>query len=300
MSNQAIKKFLKLLFWILNLSNIVLASPPQVVVTIKPIYALTVGVMEGVSKPYLLLQGTESPHNYNLRPSQVRKLYSSDLVIWIGPSVEGFLEKTIASLHDKDLLLLEIQDLTLLKIRQNDAWDIDHDHDSASHIDPHIWLDPQNAKIIVQTIAHKLSLIDSSNAVHYLNNSTKLIKKLEQFDQKLKLQLNSIKDIPYLVFHDAFQYFEKHYGLAVAGSIYKSTDRRLSAKRLAKLRQRLKSISCLFSEPQFEPIPAIVEDISVRQGVLDPLGAALPLTSDSYFTLLQNLADSLSECLDKS
>ncbi len=274
-----------------------LASTPHVVVTIKPIYALTAGIMEGISKPYLLLQGTESPHNYNLRPSQAKKLYSADLLVWVGPSMEGFLEKIVSSLPDKELRLLEINTLTLLKVRHNEIWHVNSDEHSHNNIDPHIWLDPQNAKIIVETIAHRLSKLDPNNAINYLNNASKLIIKLEHFDQILNQQLNPIKNIPYLVFHDAFQYFENHYELSVIGAVYVSPNSRLSAKRLYNLRKRIKSVRCLFTEPQFEPISAIVENTSVKQGVLDPLGVDLPLTSDSYFILLQNLANSLNKCL---
>ena len=300
MKVQTIKKFIKfgLFFWIINSYNFVLASTPQVVVTIKPVYALTAGIMEGIAKPYLLLQGTESPHNYNLRPSQAKKLYSTDLLVWVGPSVEVFLEKIVTSLSGKELRLLEINTLTLLKMRNSDVWDVDSD--GHSHIDPHIWLDPQNAKIIVKNIAYKLSHLDVDNAASYLNNADKLIAKLEQFDQALQQQLEPIKNIPYLVFHDAFQYFENRYKLGAVGAIYVSPDSRLSAKRLYNLRKRIKSVRCLFTEPQFEPIPAIIENTSVKQGVLDPLGANLPLTSNGYFTLLQNLANSLSKCLGSS
>ncbi len=299
MKVQTIKKFIKfgLLFWIINPYNFVVASTPHVVVTIKPIYALTAGIMEGIAKPYLLLQGTESPHNYTLRPSQAKKLYSADLLVWVGASVEGFLEKIVNSLPDKELQLLEIKTLTLLKVRHNEIWNINSAEHTHNNIDPHIWLDPQNAKIIVKTIAYKLSQLDPNNATNYLDNSSKLIEKLEHFDKILKQQLEPIKNIPYLVFHDAFQYFEKRYELNVMGAVYVSIDSKLSVKRLYNLRKRIKSVKCLFTEPQFEPIPAIVENTSVKQGVLDPLGVDLPLTSDSYFTLLQNLADSLNKCL---
>lgn len=299
MKVKIIKKFIKVgsLFWIINSYNFVLASTPQVVVTIKPIYALTAGIMEGIGKPYLLLQGTESPHNYNLRPSQAKKLYSADLLVWVGPSMEGFLEKIVGSLPDKELRLLEINNLTLLKVRHNEIWNVNSDEHLHNNINPHIWLDPQNAKIIVEAIAYRLNKLDPNNATNYLNNASKLIIKLDNFDQILNQQLKSIKNIPYLVFHDAFQYFENRYELSAIGAVYVAPDSRLSAKRLSNLRKRIKLVRCLFTEPQFEPISAITENSSVKQGILDPLGVDLPLISDSYFTLLQNLANSLNKCL---
>jgi zinc transport system substrate-binding protein len=282
------------------------APVPHVVVTIKPIHALVSGIMDGVGTPHLLLQGGESPHSYSLRPSQVKQLHAADLLIWVGPAVEIFLEKTITTLSDKTkrLRLLKVQGLTLLKGRKGGAWETHH-HDDSHHgafdVDPHIWLDPDNAKVIVQTIAHALSQIDANNAIHYTANATRLTKCLDQLDQNLTHQLAPVKDLPYLVFHDAYQYFEHRYGLTVVGAISLSPETRPSAKRLRLLRARIKNqqVRCVFSEPQFESalVATLIEDTSVRRGTLDPLGAELAAGTSVYVTLLRNLAKSLKQCL---
>ena len=282
------------------------AETKQVVVTIKPIHALVSGVMDGVNIPYLLLQGSESPHNYSLRPSQVRQLHNANLVIWIGP-VESFLEKTITTLSDKTeyLRLLDVQGLTLLKARhQGETWEIHHHgnyHDNGFDIDPHIWLNPQNAKVIVSVIVRTLSRLDAPNAIHYSANAKRLVARLDQLDQTLKRQLAPIKDLPYLVFHDAYQYFENRYELKAMDAINLSPEVRLSARRLHQLRTSIKTqqIRCVYSEPQFDSalVLTIIEGTSVRHGILDPIGADLAAGTESYFILLQNMAKSLNQCL---
>jgi zinc transport system substrate-binding protein len=286
------------------------ASTPQIVVTIKPIHALVSGIMEGVSKPDLLLSGGESPHNYSLQPSQIRKLHAATLVIWVGPTVESFLEKTLTTLSDKTqiLRLIDVSGLTLLKVREGKAWETEtHHHDHGDHsdfeIDPHIWLSPHNAKILVQAMAQTLKNMDANNAAHYTTNATRLISKLEQLDKTLTQQLTPIKKLPYLVFHDAYQYFEHRYGLTAVGSITLSPEIRPSVKRLHQLRARLKNqqIRCVFSEPQFESalVTTLIENTSAQRGILDPLGTGLVAGTESYFTLLHNLAHSLKQCLQK-
>jgi len=282
------------------------ASAPQVVVTIKPIHALVSGVMDGVGTPYLLLSGGESPHSYSLRPSQVRKLRKTAVVIWVSPNVETFLAKIITTLSDKTqiLRLIDLHGLDLLKVRNGKDWDTHHhdEHpDNDFDVDPHIWLNPENAKIIVQAIAQTLSHIDPNNTVHYRANAVSMIEQLDLLDKNIKQQLASVKTIPFLVFHDAYQYFEQRYQLTVVGAINLSPENRPSVRRLYHLRSRLKKqqIRCVFSEPQFESalVATVIEGSTVRRGVLDPLGADLAIGTKSYFTLLNNMAHSLKQCL---
>jgi len=292
------------------ITSTTLASEPQVVATIKPIHALVSGVMEGVGTPYLLLSGGESPHAYSLQPSQVRRLHAANLVVWVGPTVEAFLEKTLTSLSDKTQIirLIEVPELTLLKVREGDAWkthphkpDHDDSHPTQFDIDPHIWLDPNNAIILVQAIAQTLMKMDTNNAARYQANATRLVEQLVQLNQSLKQQLAPFKELSYLVFHDAYQYFEHRYQLAAMGAITLSPENRPSVKQMYQLRRTLKSqqIRCVFSEPQFESalVATVIEGTPAQRGVLDPLGAELAAGTDSYFLLLRNMAHSLKQCL---
>ncbi|EDN67698.1 High-affinity zinc uptake system protein znuA precursor [Beggiatoa sp. PS] len=214
----------------------------------------------------------------------------------------------MTTLSDKTqiLRLIEVSELTLLKARKGKIWEThhhDHSHHTGFEIDPHFWLSPHNAKILVQAIAQTLRKIDINNAAHYTANAVRLVEQLEQLDQDLTQQLAPIKELPYFVFHDAYQYFEYRYGLKAMGAISLSSEIRSSVKRLHQLRAQLKNqqIRCVFSEPQLESslIVTLIEGSSVRRGILDPLGAKLAVGTESYFTLLHNLAHSLKQCLQK-
>lgn len=302
--------------WISLLSNLTLpayaADTPQVVVSIKPIHALVSGVLAGVGTPALLLQGGESPHTYTLKPSQVKMLQDADLVVWTGAGIEKFLEKPLTTLNDqtRQLRLIDLTGLTLLKVRQGGAWEThshldadsaaaEPDHDTG--VDQHLWLSPRNAKVIVTAIAETLSQIDTHHATRYHENVSRLTQQLDQLDQELIDQLTPVKQIPFLVFHDAYQYFELRYGLTAVGAVTLSPDQSPSVKRLFELRTRLKELQvrCVFSEPQFEPalVSTIIEGTSARRGTLDPLGAELQAGVEAYFILLRNLATSFQECL---
>lgn len=280
----------------------------NVVVTIKPIHSLVSVVMEKVGTPILLLQGGESPHTYSLKPSQVKQLREADLVIWMGLGIERFLEKSLAMLpsQTKQLSLATVTGLTLLKVREGGAWEPHSHHDASDsgheeHFDQHLWLAPDNVKIMVKAIAAALSQIDATNAARYRDNATRLSERLGQLDQELKVQLATTKNLPFLVFHDAYQYFEQHYGLTAVGAITLSPEQSPSAKRVHELRSRIKDLQvrCVFSEPQFEPalVTTLIEGTFARRGTLDPLGAELPAGTEAYFSLLHELANSFNECL---
>ena len=180
----------------------------------------------------------------------------------------------------------------------------DHD-DHAGHAhgehDMHIWLDPQNARIITLAIAERLKTIDPANAAIYEANAKRLAGRLNTLSEKLKTKLSPIKSAPFFVFHDAYQYFEKRYGLNGVGSITVSPERKPGAKRLRELRSKIKKaqVNCVFSEPQFEPaiVRSLVADSNAKSGVLDPLGFGIKPGPNGYFELMEKMANSLARCL---
>jgi len=298
---------------IIILWNIAVSAsvPPQVLVTIKPIHALVSGVMREVGTPTLLLQGGESPHTYSLKPSQVKRLHQANLVVWVGPGIEKFLEKPLSMLNSNItvLRLFEVEGLKLLKVRDGAAWE-DHSPHHVSHseesgqpeeFDQHFWLDPQNAQIIVKAVVAALSKIDPLSATRYQDNSIHLLEQLKQLDNELQTQLIPVKNKNFLVFHDAYQYFENRYELSAIGVVNLHPEQNSSAKHLHELRESIKTqkVQCVFSEPQFEPtlVATVIENTAVRQGILDPLGIDLPVGSEVYFMLLRRLAKSLRDCL---
>ncbi len=296
------------------------AAPPSVVVTIPPLHALVNGVMDGVAKPTLLLSNGNSPHTYSLRPSQMRALQQAELLVWVGENLEGFLQRPLAGLPKTVTVLtaLNLPELQRLPARTGGMWEGHHHHEEAhdeeeheaheaheadaEYQDPHVWLSPANAVVIVQAVAQQLSQLDPEHAARYQANAQQLQQRLQQFDAQLQAQLAPVREKPYFVFHDAYQYFEHHYQLNALGALSISPEQRPSAKRISELRARIQqqSVSCVFREPQFQSslVDILLEDTNAKQGVLDPLGVNLTgQAAEAYFMLLQQLVDNLLACL---
>ena len=293
----------------------------SVVTSIKPLHSLTSYIMEGVGEPELIIDGVASPHNFQIKPSHAKMLQNADLVIWIGEDLESFLPTALKSIP-KDAVVFELLDqsgLKKLKFREKNIFEghddhghdehakkeDDHDdngHDDHGHghgsFDPHIWLDPANAKVIVKKITNQLSKIDKDNASTYKANSKKVIKDLDGLIKEVKNEIN--KDASFVVFHDAYQYFEKRFGLSVIGALTVNPDVMPGAEQLSEIREVIEheKAKCIFSEPQFNPniINSIASDTGVKTGVLDPLGANIDKGKNMYFDLIKDMSNSLKGC----
>jgi zinc transport system substrate-binding protein len=307
-------------------------AAPDVVVSIKPIHSLVSAIMRGVGEPQLIVDGAASPHTYNLRPSNARKLEKADVVFWVGPGLEAFLEKPLEALASK-ATVVELEDakgLEKLPFREggpfeahdhgdegHDAHDghaeeegaHDHGHDHAEGhgdhdhgaYDTHLWLDPANAKAMAQTIETALIAADAGNAATYQANTKKLIDDLDALDAELKETVKPVKDKPFIVFHDAYQYFEHRYGVKTAGSITVSPETLPGADRVKQMQEKVRQLgaTCVFAEPQFEPklISVITEGTAAKSATLDPEAATLEPGPDLYFKLMRGIAGSLKDCL---
>ena len=293
----------------------------SVVTSIKPLHSLTSYIMEGVGEPELIIDGVASPHNFQIKPSHAKMLQNADLVIWIGEDLESFLPTALKSIP-KDAVVFELLDqsgLKKLKFREKNIFEghadhghdehakkeddhDDHGHDDHGHghgsFDPHIWLDPANAKVIVKKITNQLSKIDKDNASTYKANSKKVIKDLDGLIKEVKNEIN--KDASFVVFHDAYQYFEKRFGLSVIGALTVNPDVMPGAEQLSEIREVIEheKAKCIFSEPQFNPniINSIASDTGVKTGVLDPLGANIDKGKNMYFDLIKDMSNSLKGC----
>jgi zinc transport system substrate-binding protein len=302
-------------------------AAPSVVASIKPVHSLVAAVMAGVGEPTLLVRGAASPHNYALKPSDADALEAADIVFWTGHGMELFLGDALDTLStDAQLVeLAEAPGITLLPVRQGGAFDAhehddhhnhdhdhdhdhehedDHDHDHAheqAEGDMHFWLDPENAKLMVTHIATTLAAADPENAAAYTANAQAEIVTLDQLQAELTASLELVKDKPFIVFHDAYQYFESRFGLTLAGSITVTPDTTPGAARIDELKSKVNELgaTCVFAEPNFQPtiINAITEGSTAKSGVLDPEGGALAEGPDLYPNLLRGLATSLVDCL---
>ena len=291
-------------------------AAPRVVVSIKPLHSLVAAVMRGAGTPSLIVEGAASPHNYSLRPSQARLLQEADVVFWIGQDLEAFLEKPLQTLAP-DAVSVELGEtpgMFTLPMREGGSFEPDTDddhghghdghdqegHDHQGH-DPHTWLDPENAKLFVKRIADTLAEIDPANETLYQGNASAEIEQIDKLISATARALEPVKGSRFIVFHDAYHYFENRFGLEAAGSLTVNPEIMPGAKRLAEIRDQIAhtGADCVFAEPQFKPalIGVVTEGTAARSGILDPLGADIPEGPELYSSLISNLANSFVDCL---
>ena len=311
-----INKCLFATFFTLFLSFSHAKAELKVVTSIKPIHSLASLLMDGIGAPKLIVDGSNSPHNFTLKPSHAKMLQNADLVFWVGEDVETFLEKPLGAVATKakKIELMEISQIKKLKFREKNIFEGHHDdhgekkhddhgekkHDDHAHgeHDPHIWLDPLNAKVILNVMAKNMKMMDKKNSSKYDANLKKANTKIDSLVSEINKNIN--KNAKYVVFHDAYQYFEKRFGLKTLGALTVNTDVLPGAEQLKDIRKVIKkeNAKCIFSEPQFNPkiIKAIAKDTNITTGVLDPLGADIKNNKNLYFKLLKNLSSSLRKC----
>jgi len=283
----------------------------RVAVTIKPIHSLVAGVMAGAGTPDLIVNGAASPHTYALKPSNANALQKADLIFQVGEPFEQFLKAALKTrkLSATVISLSDVQNLRRLPYREGVAWGgtTHHNHSHASktgqHIDPHIWLDPKNAIAIVAAIAKTLTAADPDRHAIYARNAAAMTDRLKQLNAHLANTLAPVRERPFLVFHDSFQYFETAYGLKAVGAISIDGARSPGVRRIRALQRSIKRLKviCLFAEPQFEPriAAAIVKDTELRGGELDPVGANVEPGPEAYFKLMRRNAQALVDCLKR-
>ena len=288
-----------------------------VITTIQPINALVNAVIGNTGGSTSLIPSEVSPHEFKLKPSDVKKLQDGNIIFYISNHLESSITKVFKNLpkNIKIVNLMEETGINHLAIRDNEAWerhdhhddhdkhakkDDDHD-DHEKEDDVHIWLDPDNAIKIIQKVNKELSLLFPENSQIYNKNATNIINKITELKSELKEELLSIKDKPYIVFHDAYQYFEKVFGLNAVGSIALEDDVATSPKQISYIRNKIikSNVSCVFQEPQFDSklVKTVVEGTDAKIGTLDPLGVDIANKKDFYLQLLRNMSKSLKECL---
>lgn len=304
-------------------------AAPQVVVSIKPVHSLVAALMQGVGEPSLIVEGTASAHTYSLKPSHARALENADLVFWVGPGLEAFLEKPLDALAGK-ATVVELEDapgLVRLPFREGGAFETHEDEDEDAHaggedhateehtadehdhahehegFDMHFWLDPMNAKAMAAYIESALVTADPTNADRYKANGLALAQEIDTLDKEIAAAVAPVANKPFVVFHDAYQYFENRYKVRIAGSITVSPETMPGAERVAEIHAKVKELQavCVFAEPQFEPklISVVTEGTDAKAGTLDPEGGALEAGPALYPALMRNLATSLTECLSR-
>jgi len=303
---------------------------PNVATDVTPIHSLVSQVMAGVGAPDLLVQSGASPHNYSLSPSEAQALQEANLVFWVGEGLTPWLERSLdnLSLDSRKVELLEVVGTTTYAFREGATFDAhddnDHnkekegghdahddlqhdertedDHHEHSGTDPHAWLDPANGKVWLDAIAVALADKDPENAAQYLENAAAGKADIDAAVSRIEITIDQLKDRQFIVFHDAYQYFEKRFGIPAAGAISIGDASKPSPARIAEIRGVVTdlNVGCVFTELQYSPgiVKAIFGGTGVNtSGVIDPLGSGLATGANLYPDLLIKIADGLQSCL---
>ena len=307
-----------LLLTLLLLIPMLTTASPRIVVSIQPLHSLVSVLTEGLQPPTLLIPAAQSPHGFRLRPSNALALHRADLVIWVGESLETSLAHSIDGLGADTTVIsaLALPGMALLAARAGGlhSHDADPPHDDAPQghpkglkqpasnaTDPHFWLNPENMQVLVDAIAARLASMDPGNAQRYHDNAATARQRLTVLDSELQQTLTPLRQRPFLVVHDAFQYLEQRYRLNSIGSITVSPERRPGARRLVALRRLIRDSDalCLFAEPQVSrsAIDSLISASNTRSGTLDPIGTKLQPGVNAYFKMLRANAEALRRCL---
>jgi len=290
------------------LANAPAQAEVRILTSIKPLQLIAAAVQDGVGSPQVLLPPGASPHNYALRPSDVRRVRDSDLLYWIGPDMESFLPRV---LKNRTLPTVDVQSLPGMRLRhfaadsasheKEDPDEHDHDHRPGS-LDAHLWLSSFNARVIAAKMAADLSAADPANAARYNSNAKAFSTRLDALDTRIKARVAGISDKPYFVFHEAFDYFEEAYGLKHAGVFSVAAEVQPGAQHVAAMRKRLTEMgkTCVFSEPPLRPRLAetLTAGLPAKLAELDALGSDTPTNAQGYELLLSTLGDDLVGCLE--
>lgn len=299
----------------------------RVVTSIKPVHSLTSAVMDGVGEPHLLMRGAGSPHEFKLRPSDAAILEEAAVIFLIDERMEATLVRPIGTLA-RDARVVELSQargLVRRPLREGGAFEDDHNHhhDEPEHhdhghdhgedhdrheddhdsdaFDLHVWLDPVNAWAMARMIAEALSEADPANAAVYEENVHELLHRLDDLTEEIAAQVDPVRGKPFIVFHDAYRYFEERFGLTATGSAVVSEERAPGVRRIRELREEVRQlgVTCVLSEPHFDRrlVATIIEGTAIRSGTVDPLGVDVENGPELYFAMLRNMAASFRDCL---
>ncbi|MBV1914016.1 MAG: zinc ABC transporter substrate-binding protein ZnuA [Pseudomonadales bacterium] len=285
-------------------------QPLKLVTSVYPVKMIVSAISEGISEPTVLVPPGSTPHEYSLKPSNIRDMSQADALFWVGPSLETFLAKTLKKFSGNPkpevVALIDAPGVKLISLEHHHDHRHSDEHDSnlsSEQQDPHIWLNPHNALAMARQIEQILSELDPSNREHYQQNLTKFTQRITQLDQQLKADLAPLKDKGYFVFHDAYGYFEKLYGLNRLGE-FSVNESKPGVKKMLQIQSILQQgdAVCIFSEPQFNPslIESVTRGTDVRRAALDPLGESYQYSShlsENYFEFMQQFSWNFIQCI---
>ncbi len=298
------------LCWACLVPSVLAAKGPEVATDIAPVHSLVARVMQGVGTPELIMRPGASPHEYALHPSEAAALARANLVIWMGPGLTPWLQGAVEKLAGDaaQVALLEADATIVYPLRQgaqfgeedHSAEDHDHNHDHDG-VDPHAWLDPANGQIWLRLIANELSALDPEHAGIYADNAAQGVAELDQVRREIEGVLAPLRGLKYLVYHDAYQYFEARFDMPASGAVSDSDASMPGPARIAELREFTAQggLTCLLSGPQTDPrLMQAIFPQGAKTGILDPLGIDIPPGAGLYPALLLDMAKGYDACAD--
>ena len=302
------------------LGSSAIADVPNVSVDIAPLHSLVASVMNGVGVPSLIIPPGSSPHDHQLRPSEAKAMQDANIVFWMGEELTPWMENAVKTLSSNASVttFLENDKTSLLEFREGALFEA-HDHEDEQHDDehdehddeehdeqghgshdPHAWLSPNNAKAWLDVIAAQLSSYDPENAGVYFTNAASTKSEIEMMIAEIKLALDPIRGGKFIVFHDAYQYFENDFDFQASGAISIGDASDPSPARIAKIQKRIRDeeINCVLAEPQYKAnlVQTVMEGSQANTNVIDPLGVGLKPGVSLYNKLIKNMAQSLADC----
>lgn len=295
-------------------ASLTLPAQANVVASLKPVGFIAAAIADGVTPVDVLLPDGASEHDYSLRPSDAKRLKNADLVVWVGPEMEAFMAKSAAELPaQKNLAMVNIDGVKPLLIsggededehtaEKSEEQDADAHHHHHGEFNMHLWLSPEIARKTAVAIHGKLLELMPQDKAKLDANLQQFEVALADTDKRVSAQLAPVRNKGYFVFHDAYTYFEKQYGLSPTGHFTVNPEIQPGAQRLHQIRTQLveQKAVCVFAEPQFRPavIDAVARGTQVRKGTLDPLGTDISLAKDSYVKFLSQLSSQYESCLN--
>lgn len=291
-----------LMYWVSSAQ-----AAPKVVVTIKPIHSIVSAVMDGIAKPELLVNDLSSPHSIAIDSSREEMLAGAELIIWTSDTLEASVKDAAIELapNAKTLELMSLEGLLLLPFRDEARWKTDkvHNHirpEYKGKMDPHIWLAPENAKTIATGIAKFLASADPDSAAVYKQNAATFGTSVTETAEKLASDFKSASYKPYIVFHDAYQYYEHQFDLNPIASIVADVDVAIDHSHIDFLREKIKETGeiCVFYEPQFTPqvVDLLADGKTATAAPMDSIGLDIEAGPNHYLKLMASLSKAIIKC----
>jgi len=268
----------------------------KVLASIKPLQLIAQAITHGVVDTEVLLPAGTTPHDYALKPSDLVRVYDAELVLWLGAPYESYLAKPMAMRAADDLAVMAFDEATV------EAHHEGHDHDGHSHLygDPHLWFSPQEGLAIAQRLTEMLIQRDVLNAARYKANLMTFREQLQRVDERIKARFFSEGEIRYLVYHDAYSYFENHYGIRHLAAVTKQPEAKPGAKSLLNLRRTIlkQQLKCMFTEPQADRdiVNILKEDNELQVYQLDPMATDTEVVARGYVMFLEQTAEQFLQC----